>query len=81
MELKALRRLENGIDRMLESHRKALERQNQLSAALAKTKDELERTKAELERYRREKTDTRKRVDALLKRFEGLGIDWGRPEA
>ena len=81
MELKALRRLEHGIEKLLESHRRALERQVQLSAALAKTREELERAKGDLERYRRERTDTRKRVDALLKRFESLGIDWERAEA
>ena len=81
MELKALRRLEQGIEKLLDAHRRALERQVQLSAALAKTRDELERARGDLERFRRERTDTRKRVDALLKRFESLGIDWERPEA
>jgi septal ring factor EnvC (AmiA/AmiB activator) len=79
MELQALRRLEHGVEKLLEVHQRALTRQSQLSAALAKTREELERARAEVERFRRERNDTRKKIDTLLKRFDGLGIDWGHP--
>jgi septal ring factor EnvC (AmiA/AmiB activator) len=79
MELQALRRLEHGVEKLLEVHQRALTRQAQLSAALAKTREELERARGEVERFRRERNDTRKKVDTLLKRFDGLGIDWGNP--
>jgi cell division protein FtsB len=81
MELQALRRLEHGVEKLLEAHAHSVVRQGQLSAALAKTRDELERAKAEIERYRRERTDTKRKIDTLLKRFDSLSIDWRRPEA
>lgn len=81
MELQALRRLEHGIEKLLEAYARSAERQEQLSAALAKTRDELERAKTEIELFRRERTDTKRKIDTLLKRFDGLSIDWRRPEA
>lgn len=81
MELQALRRLESGVEALLDVHRRSLERQSQLSAALAKTREDLERARAEVERYRRERNDTRRKIDVLLKRFDSLGIDWERADA
>jgi chromosome segregation ATPase len=81
MELQALRRLEHGIDKLLEAYARATERQEQLSAALAKTRAELERAKSEIEIFRRERTDTKRKIDTLLKRFDSLTIDWRRLEA
>jgi septal ring factor EnvC (AmiA/AmiB activator) len=81
METQALRRLEHGVESLLEAHKRSLERQTQLSAALAKTREDLERARAEVEKFRRERSDTRRKIDTLLKRFDSLSVDWGRVDA
>ena len=81
METQALRRLEKDVGKLLVKYRHAAERQAQLSAALGKSRDEIEKLRAELQRYKSERTDTRKKVDALLKRFEKLDIDWEHAES
>lgn len=81
MESKALIRLEGGVRRLLEVHNHARERSEQLSAALAKSREELEKLKAENHRLKKERSDTRKRLDALIKKFDALGPDPSSEEA
>jgi len=81
MELKALRRLESSVAELVGRLDKAAERQSQLSAALAKSREEIDRLKAELDKYRSERADTKNKVDALLKRFDRLGVDWEEAES
>lgn len=80
MELKALCRLEDGVGRIAKALDRALERQRQLSAALVKSSEEVDKLRGDLQRYRAERTDTRKKVDALLKRFDTLEIDLEQAE-
>jgi ABC-type transporter Mla subunit MlaD len=81
MKLKALSRLESDAERLLEALDGAVDRQAQLSAALAKSRDEIERLRNDLERLKRERSDTRKKVDSLIKRFDSLEINWEQIEA
>jgi chromosome segregation ATPase len=80
MKLKALRRLEKGVEELAGRFDKAVERHSQLSSALAKSREQVERLKAELAGYRSERKSTKKKVDALLKRFDSLGVDWEQAE-
>jgi len=75
MELQALRRLEDALQRYQAQHGRALERQAQLSEALGKSRQEMERMRSEIQRFKLERTDTRKQIDSLLKQFASLGID------
>lgn len=75
MELQALRRLEDTVERFYAQHGRTLERQAQLSDALGKSRQEMEKLRGELQRFKLERSDTRKQIDALLKRFSSLGID------
>jgi len=81
METKALRRLEGCVENLIERLNKASERQSQLSAALVKSRQELDAVQAELERFRAERSDTKKKVDKLLKRFDALEVDWEQAES
>lgn len=81
MELKALRRLEGSVEELAGRMDKAAERQAQLSAALVKSREQVDRLKGEVERYRIERLDTKKKVDSLLKRFDGLDVDWEEAES
>jgi len=80
MESKALRRLEEDVAKLLAKLRQAAERQAQLSSALGKNREEVEKLRSELQRYKSERADTRKKVDALLRRFEKLDINWEQAE-
>jgi septal ring factor EnvC (AmiA/AmiB activator) len=81
MELKALRRLEGSVEELVGRLDKAADRQSQLSAALAKSREEVDRLKAEVARFRSERSVTKKKVDSLLKRFDTLDVDWGEAES
>jgi len=72
MESKALSRLEDAVRRLLAQHGQAAARSGQLSAALVKGREELERLKAQNFRYKSERTDTRKRVDAVIRRLDKM---------
>ena len=74
MEIQALRRLEDALQRFKQQHGRALQRQAQLSEALGKSREDMESLRSELQRYKTERTDTRKQIDTLLKRFEKLGL-------
>jgi len=75
MEFKALRRLERDVGKLVERLRVALERQERLSVALGKAQAEVERLRAEVDRYKRERVGHRKKVDALIKRFDTLNVE------
>ena len=81
MELKALRRLEDSVEELVGRLDKSVDHQSQLSAALVKSREEIDRLKAEVERFRSERTATKKKVDSLLKRFDTLDVDWGEAES
>ena len=78
MESKAFRRLQNDVDKLRAKLRQSAERQAQLSAALGKSREELERLRIEVQRYKTERNDTKKQVESLVKRFEKLDINWDR---
>ena len=81
MESKALRRLEQDVGKLLGTLRQRADRQQQLSAALGKSRDELERLRTDALRYKGERDDTRKKIDGLLKSLDKLEVNWGRAES
>jgi septal ring factor EnvC (AmiA/AmiB activator) len=74
MESRKIQRLERDIERLLEHVRRTSERQGQLSAALVKSREEVERLRGELQKFKTERSDTKRRVDALLREFEHLDL-------
>jgi hypothetical protein len=80
MELQALQSLARNVDRLFDQLKRSSERQNQLSAALVKSREEVERLRAEIQRYKVERTDTRRKVDALLRDFESLELRFDAAE-
>jgi len=74
MDPKYVQRLERDVERLLEHVQRTSERQTQLSAALVKSREEVERLRGELQKYKTERNDTRRRVDALLREFETLDL-------
>ena len=76
MKNKALLRLEKDVDRMVVQLRTSARLQKQLTRALDRNEAELEQLRGEVKRYKTERSDVRRTVDALIKRFERLDIDW-----
>lgn len=74
MDHRIVQRLERNVADLLEQLRRAGERQSQLSVALVKSREEVEKLRAEVQRYKVERSETRKRVDALLRDFESLEL-------
>jgi chromosome segregation ATPase len=74
MDSHVFQSLEHNVDRLFEQLRRSTERQTQLSAALVKSREEVERLRSEIQRLKSERTDTRKKVDALLRDFESLEL-------
>ena len=70
MKNKALLRLEKDVDRMVVQLRTAARLQKKLTRALDRNEAELEQLRGEVKRYRTERSDVRRTVDALIKRFE-----------
>ena len=81
MELGSLQTLERDVERLFDQLRRTTERQVQLSAALVKSREEVERLRAEVQRYKVERTDTRRKVDTLLREFESLELRFDAAEA
>jgi len=75
VELNALCRLEEDVGRIVKALERALERQQQLSAALVKSSEEVDKLRGDVQRFKAERNDTRKKVDAILKRFDTLELD------
>lgn len=72
MENKALQRLEDGLRRLVANHGQASTRAAQLAAALAKSREEIEKLKTQNFRFKTERTDTRRKVDAIIRRVDRL---------
>jgi septal ring factor EnvC (AmiA/AmiB activator) len=74
VDLQTFQRLERDVEKLFEQLRRAAERQAQLSTALGKSREEIERLRADIQRYKTERSDTRRKVDALLREFESLDL-------
>lgn len=72
MEKKALQRLEDGVRRLMAQHGQASTRAAQLAAALAKSREEIEKLKSQNFRFKSERADTRKKIDAIIRRVDRL---------
>lgn len=72
MEKKALQRLEDGVRRLMAQHGQASTRAAQLAAALAKSREEIEKLKTQNFRFKSERADTRKKIDAIIRRVDRL---------
>ncbi|HYC01311.1 MAG TPA: hypothetical protein VEC57_19420 [Candidatus Limnocylindrales bacterium] len=81
MESKGLQRLEENLRRLLSQHGQASTRAGQLAAALSKSREEIEKLKAQNFRYKSERAETRKRIDAVIKRLDRLTEVAQPPEA
>lgn len=75
MENQALGRAKDGVRRLLDAYGKAHVRQQQLAAALAKSREELERLKADVHLLQQQRSATRRHVDSLIARLEAMGLD------
>ena len=69
---KALQRLEDGLRRLVAQHGQSSTRAAQLAAALAKSREEIEKLKSQNFRYRTERAETRKKIDAIIRRVDRL---------
>jgi hypothetical protein len=69
---KALQRLEDGVRRLVAQHGQSSTRAAQLAAALAKSREEIEKLKSQNFRYKSERADTRKKIDAIIRRVDRL---------
>ncbi|HYC55649.1 MAG TPA: hypothetical protein VEL28_12020 [Candidatus Binatia bacterium] len=72
MESKGLQRLEENLRRLLSQHGQSSTRAGQLAAALSKSREEIEKLKAQNFRYKSERVETRKRLDAVIKRLDRM---------
>lgn len=72
MENKALQRLEAGVRRLIAQHGQSSMRAAQLAAALAKSREEIEKLKAQNFRFKSERAETRKQIDAVIRRVDRL---------
>lgn len=72
METKALQRLEAGVHRLIAQHGQSSVRATQLAAALAKSREEIEKLKAQNFRFKAERSDTRRQIDAVIRRVDRL---------
>jgi septal ring factor EnvC (AmiA/AmiB activator) len=72
MEIKALQRLEDGVRRLVAQHGQSSTRAAQLAAALAKSREEIEKLKSQNFRYKSERAETRKKIDAIIRRVDRL---------
>lgn len=72
MESKALQRLEEALRRLAGQHGQSSTRAAQLALALAKSREEIERLKAQNFRFRTERTETRKKVDLVIRRLDRM---------
>jgi hypothetical protein len=72
MENKALQRLDDSLRRLLAQHGQSSTRAGQLAAALAKSREEIEKLKAQNFRFKTERAETRKKIDAVIRRVDRL---------
>jgi septal ring factor EnvC (AmiA/AmiB activator) len=69
---KALQRLEDGVRRLVAQHGQSSTRAAQLAAALAKSREEIEKLKSQNFRFKTERAETRKKIDAIIRRVDRL---------
>jgi septal ring factor EnvC (AmiA/AmiB activator) len=69
---KALQRLEDGVRRLVAQHGQSSTRAAQLAAALAKGREEIEKLKSQNFRFKSERAETRKKIDAIIRRVDRL---------
>jgi septal ring factor EnvC (AmiA/AmiB activator) len=69
---KALQRLEDGVRRLVAQHGQSSTRAAQLAAALAKSREEIEKLKSQNFRFKSERAETRKKIDAIIRRVDRL---------
>ncbi len=69
---KALQRLEDGLRKLVAQHGQAATRAAQLAAALAKSREEIEKLKSQNFRFKTERAETRKKIDAVIRRVDRL---------
>jgi len=72
MENKALQRLEDGVRRLVAQQGQSSTRAAQLAAALAKSREEIEKLKTQNFRFKTERVETRKKIDAIVRRVDRL---------
>lgn len=72
MENKALQRLEAGVRQLIAQHGQSSMRAAQLAAALAKSREEIEKLKAQNFRFKSERAETRKQIDAVIRKVDRL---------
>ena len=72
MESKALQRLEDGVRQLIARHGQSSVRAAQLAAALAKSREEIEKLKSQNFRFKAERAETRKKIDAIIRRVDRL---------
>lgn len=72
MDQKALQRLEEGVRQLIARHGQSSTRAAQLAAALAKSREEIEKLKTQNFRFKSERADTRKKIDAIIRRVDRL---------
>lgn len=72
MESKGLQRLEEVVRRLASQHGQASVRAGQLAAALTKSREEIEKLKALNFRFKTERVETRKKIDAVIKRIDRM---------
>ena len=77
MENKALQRLEDAVRRLIARHGQSSTRAAQLAAALAKSREEIEKLKAQNFRFKTQRADTRKKIDAVIRRVDRLSESAG----
>lgn len=81
MELRALQRLKGNVEKATRELARAHDHEQQLGVALLKSQEEVNRLRGEIKQFRSERSDTRRKVDSMIKRFDKLGVDWKRAKS
>lgn len=74
MKNNGIQRLEEAVRRLVAQHGQTSTRAAQLAAALAKSREELEKLKAQNFRFRNERSETRRKIDGVLRRIDRLAV-------
>ena len=77
MVSQSLKRLKDTFEKATHRLADARDHEQQLGAALLKSQKEVNKLRGQIDKLRTERTDTRRKVDAMIKRFDKLGVDWG----
>lgn len=74
MKNNGIQRLEEAVRRLVAQHGQTSTRAAQLAAALAKSREELEKLKAQNFRFRNERSETRRKIDGVIRRLDRLAV-------